>query len=379
MTFQIHQFQTEAFLMSAPSNGITAEVIREIMPPYHLSDDLLQATFAALAPPGRDASTAWRHARIRRLTQEISTLMPANATHARLAADILMVREMANTIAARIHAPELTVPEMCRVGRVAGELVRTAAVLVRTLERGQQKPAPFFGTVLADAVDVAALDAAWGRNSMQRDAVGDPGDLPAGTLGAAVAGITPGTTAAPGEPPGHVSEGSAGRAQASAGLSLPTMAEGMGTVGMGKVGMGMGMGMGREITDIAAVQPSASGPDLVRPRPDGAGGDSTLATPAELSDVAARFRHDACGRPETGIAPWAGTTPYGSIARRHAPRRCAPRNSSPPQSLAHWSLACRRLARRGPVPETPRWGRNPVRPIAKPEAGDATIRGASPP
>jgi hypothetical protein len=151
--------------MSAPSNGITAEVIREIMPPYQLSDDLLQATFAALAPPPRDASTAWRHARIRRLTQEISTLMPANATQARLAADILMVREMAKTIAARVHAPELTVPEMCRVGRVAGELVRTAGVLVRTLERSQQKPAPFFGTVLADAVDVAALDAAWGNGS----------------------------------------------------------------------------------------------------------------------------------------------------------------------------------------------------------------------
>jgi hypothetical protein len=149
--------------MFAPSNGITAEVIREIMPPYQLSDDLLQATFAALAPPPRDASTAWRHARIRRLTQEISTLMPANAAQARLAADILMVREIAKTIAARVHAPELTVPEMCRVGRVVGELVRTAGVLVRTLERGQQKPAPFFGTVLADAVDVAALDAAWGN------------------------------------------------------------------------------------------------------------------------------------------------------------------------------------------------------------------------
>ena len=55
--------------MSAPSNGITAEDIREMMPPYTLSDDLLQATFAALAPPSRDASTAWRHARIARLTR----------------------------------------------------------------------------------------------------------------------------------------------------------------------------------------------------------------------------------------------------------------------------------------------------------------------
>jgi hypothetical protein len=143
--------------MSAPSNGITAEDIREMMPPYTLSDNMLQATFAT--PPPGDGSTAWRHARIARLTREISTLMPANAAQARQAAGILMVREMARTIAARVHAPELTVPEMCRVGRVAGELVRTAAGLVRALERSQQKPAPFFRMVLADAVDVAALDA----------------------------------------------------------------------------------------------------------------------------------------------------------------------------------------------------------------------------
>src|ERR1017187_7798694 len=30
--------------MTPPSNGITTEVIREIMPPYHLSADVLEAT-----------------------------------------------------------------------------------------------------------------------------------------------------------------------------------------------------------------------------------------------------------------------------------------------------------------------------------------------
>jgi hypothetical protein len=110
MAFQVKRFGPEAFHLSLPSNGITAEVIREVMPPFHLSDDLLQATFAALAPPPRDVSTAWRHARIARLTQEISTLMPANAGQARQAADILMVREIAWTIAARVRAPELMAP-----------------------------------------------------------------------------------------------------------------------------------------------------------------------------------------------------------------------------------------------------------------------------
>jgi hypothetical protein len=108
--------------MSLPSNGIIAEDVREMMPPYQLSDDLLQATFAALAPPPCNASTAWRHPQIARLTQEISTLMSANAAQARQAADILMVPEMAKTIAARVHAPELTAPEMLPGGPRRGRV-----------------------------------------------------------------------------------------------------------------------------------------------------------------------------------------------------------------------------------------------------------------
>jgi hypothetical protein len=39
--------------MSLPSNGIPPEVIRETMPPYSLSADLLAATFAAVPAPLR--------------------------------------------------------------------------------------------------------------------------------------------------------------------------------------------------------------------------------------------------------------------------------------------------------------------------------------
>jgi hypothetical protein len=53
--------------MSLPSGGMTQDVIREMMPPYHLSDGLLQVMFAALPPPPPDATAAWRHARITRL------------------------------------------------------------------------------------------------------------------------------------------------------------------------------------------------------------------------------------------------------------------------------------------------------------------------
>jgi hypothetical protein len=57
--------------MSTASDGITPEVIRGVMPPYHLSLDLLHATFAALPAPPPDATPAWRRARVTRLTAEI--------------------------------------------------------------------------------------------------------------------------------------------------------------------------------------------------------------------------------------------------------------------------------------------------------------------
>jgi hypothetical protein len=147
--------------MSLPSNGITADVIRDIMPPYHLSFDLLEGTFRALPPPPPDASAAWRQAHITRLIGEITTLKPADAGQARTASEILVLRELANTIASRAHAPDMTVSQLCRLGRAAAELARTADGLVRGLERTQQKPVPFYGTVELDEVDVAAVDQIW--------------------------------------------------------------------------------------------------------------------------------------------------------------------------------------------------------------------------
>jgi hypothetical protein len=153
--------------MSQPSNGITPDVIRQVMPPYQLSDDLLQATFAAIPAPPPDATPAWRHARIARLTQEISTLMPANAAQARIAAQILIYRELADTAATTAHAPGVTATEFSRLARTAATLMRTVATLENSLTRHQQKPAPFFGTVLSDQVDIAAVDATWGSRPGQ--------------------------------------------------------------------------------------------------------------------------------------------------------------------------------------------------------------------
>ena len=153
--------------MSQPSNGITPEVLRDIMPPYELSPDLLQATLAAIPRPPPDATTAWRHARIARLTQEISTLMPANAAQARIAAQILIYRELADTVATQAHASVADLPLLGRLARTAATLGQTAAMLERSLTRYHQTPAPFFGTVLSDAVDIPAVDAMWCGNPGQ--------------------------------------------------------------------------------------------------------------------------------------------------------------------------------------------------------------------
>src|SRR5258708_4207740 len=118
--------------MSQPSNGITAEVIRGVMPPYHLSADLLQATFAALPRPPQDASTAWRQARITRYIEEIAPPKPADAEQARLAAQILIVRELADTITTKAHAPDATIEQVCRLARTTVALLRTAVALDRT-------------------------------------------------------------------------------------------------------------------------------------------------------------------------------------------------------------------------------------------------------
>ena len=153
--------------MSQPSNGITPQVIRDIMPPYELSPDLLNATFAAIPRPPPEATTEWSHARIARLTQEISTLMPANAAQARIAAQILVYRELTDTAATLAHTPGVTVAEFCRLARSAAALAQTAATLGRSLTQYQQKPAPFFGTVLSDAVDIPAVAAIWCGNPDQ--------------------------------------------------------------------------------------------------------------------------------------------------------------------------------------------------------------------
>jgi hypothetical protein len=129
--------------------------------------------------------------------QEISALMPADAMQARIAAEILILRETAYAISARAYAPELTALEMSRMCGASGKLLRTAAALAYTLERMQQKAAPLSGTAQAAEAEVAALVARWGRGSAE-EAAGSRADprveRPRTSLveGAAPAGVSAG-------------------------------------------------------------------------------------------------------------------------------------------------------------------------------------------
>ncbi len=179
--------------MATPSNGITPEVIRDFMPPYHLSPDLLAATIAALPRPPPDSTTAWRQARLTRLFQEVSDLHPADAAQASLATQFLTTRELADAYKARAHTPDLDINQMCRLGRITVELLRSAAQLDRTLARRQNMPTAFFGVVVQDEVDIPALETIW--------ASGIPASAGTGSRAAAAAGSPASAITPPPAPP----------------------------------------------------------------------------------------------------------------------------------------------------------------------------------
>jgi hypothetical protein len=153
------------------------------------------------------------------------------------------------------------------VDRVAGELVRTAAGLVRALERSQQKPAPFFGPVLADAVDVAALDGTWGNGLP--GSVGDGSVERPVTPGAAteVDPVRPGAGAAAEDAPGAEEVPTAGTAVAGmAGGEMTDIERMEQSAADTRVGVGPGPGSPPEWVVRRLNQRPGWTLDVVRPR-----------------------------------------------------------------------------------------------------------------
>jgi len=265
--------------MTLPSNGIPQEVIRAVMPPYELSTDLLAAMLAAVPAPPPAATMAWRQERAARLVHEVAGLMPADAPQARIAAEIVIARGAADASFARANTPGLAVEQVCRLRRIASVLLNSAAVLERSLVRHQQKPAPFFGTVLADGIDVAALAAGWGGAGSRPDGgeaqdAGGGGGAPAeGAAPVGMAYSTPGTSAR--------------------GQGLPAMA-----VGVGKSGDG----------PATAEADRGDGPATA----EGGSGDSPAAAEGESGDSPAVT---VGRRAPAGPGRGAGSTPEWTTSR----------------------------------------------------------------
>ncbi len=155
-------------------------------------------------------------------------------------------RVLANMFSGRACAEGVTIEQMCRLGRTAAELERTAGLVGRALVRSQQMPVPFYGTVVQDEVDAAAVDRAWGGRGVQQSGGGTrsdgeaaevadgPGGPKDGPVPLGMAGSTPGTSA----PPGHA------RWQAPVGQGLPAMTIGEIGEGGGDGGVADGGGVG---------------------------------------------------------------------------------------------------------------------------------------
>jgi hypothetical protein len=262
--------------MSLPSNGITPEVIREMMPPYQLSADLLAAAFAAVPAPRPDATQAWRLERATRLVQEIAGLMPADAPQARIAAEIVILREASDDSLAWSNAPGLAVEQACRLRRTAAALTVSSTGLERLLARHQQKPVPFFGTVLVDGIDVGALAAGWGGPGSRRDDAGmvgggggvsADGPVPVGMAGTSPAMTVKASPAVTMEPGPDCAEASGDCGESPDG-----------PVAVGMAGTGAAMTWGRGPASATAPATERQGPP--RPRRDA---DATLGVVTRLN------------------------------------------------------------------------------------------------
>ena len=164
--------------MSLTPAETTHPAIRSAMPPIHLSADLLDSVQAAMPPPPADAPLAWQHPSRPQLIATIAAYHPCDVLQARLAAQIVTVRLVAEDTRWRSSAPALPVQLASSLRRTAGRRMRTAALLEHTLRQRQKSAAREHGAPATDALDLAALTALGGQdpridrprsNPMQRE------------------------------------------------------------------------------------------------------------------------------------------------------------------------------------------------------------------
>ena len=147
----------------------THRVTQVATPTYRLSDDLLDRVQAALPPMVANAPLAWQRTRRKWIIKEIAALHPADALQAVLAGQIVMLRHLAASLMGRAGLRTTSLDQARQLGRTAAALTGTCERLERTLRRRQKSAVPPGGARVADGFGLAAMDARWRSNSIQRE------------------------------------------------------------------------------------------------------------------------------------------------------------------------------------------------------------------
>jgi hypothetical protein len=151
--------------MSRTKAKNTLGVEQDARPEYHLGRELLDGMLTALPRPPVGAPVAWRHARLRRVINEISALGPFDdCVQAMFAGHVILHLHSAADLVRRSLAHEVPAQLANRMRRTADEQVRVARQIERTLKRGATRTAPEGRAPAADGFDLAALDAVWCGN-----------------------------------------------------------------------------------------------------------------------------------------------------------------------------------------------------------------------
>ncbi len=161
--------------MSPSKAPRTRRITPPARPEYRLGRDLLDPLLAGLPPPWPGAPVAWRHARLRRIINEIAAFAPFDWVEAMFASHVVLFRHLAADLERRSLAHEVPDRLAHRLRSSAADLLRTAAQAERRLNRRPPRPVPANVTPPTDGFDLAALDAVWCASRVARPT---PGPLP---------------------------------------------------------------------------------------------------------------------------------------------------------------------------------------------------------
>jgi hypothetical protein len=155
--------------MSPTKPEISPQVAQVATPTYPLTDDLLGSALAALPKLIPDAPPAWHRTHRKWVTKEIAAFHPRDAVQALLAGQVVVARHLAASLMGRAGLRATSLAWARRLGRIAAGLMRTSERTGLALRRVQKNATPPGGAWAACGLDLAATDAAWRSEVIQRE------------------------------------------------------------------------------------------------------------------------------------------------------------------------------------------------------------------